>query len=102
MKLPVTRVRRKPGRKPGALVKKALAIVQGSNMELSAKRVADLMENGGFVFETNDKEIAVSKALRKLAKEGKIASRRSGLGKKPALLYRPIGPALVPVQEKAQ
>ncbi len=98
MKLPVTR---KPGRKPGALVKEALTVVQSGTTEVSAKRVTEIMERRGFVFETNDKEIAVSKALRKLAKEGIIEKRRSGLGKKSALLYKPIGPSLVPVQEKA-
>jgi hypothetical protein len=91
-----TRRGRPPKRKRGSLKTKALEIVRKSTGPLSAKAVAEAMESEGFSFEAQDKFIAVSKALRSLAKATKI-HYKPGDRPKAAIMYSRL-PSLVPVQ----
>jgi hypothetical protein len=88
------------GRGKRGLKKKALDIVKRSTAPLSAKEVAEAMEREGFTFESVDKAVAVSKALRTLAKSQKIGHKK-GDRPKDAIMYTRL-PTLVPVQERTQ
>src|SRR5258708_37218476 len=78
---------RRRKQKRGTLKKKALEIVKKSTRPLTARDVAAAMEAEGFDFESDDKTVAVSKALRTLARATKIDHRKSGEGAKSAILY---------------
>jgi Fe2+ or Zn2+ uptake regulation protein len=100
-KLALTAPKRKAGRKPGPLAEKAFDIVIGSMRELSAKQVFAILESDGISIKGRDRAVTVSKVLRQLAKAGRISSRRSGPGKKAAILYQSNAIAQsFPVQEK--
>jgi hypothetical protein len=90
------------GRGRGELAKAALQIVSDSPKELSAREVADRLTAQGFDFgeASKPKEIVISKALRRLAVQKAVVSRRSGPGKKSAILYR--SPMLLPLEDSAQ
>ena len=103
LKLPVTAPKKKVGRKPGPLAEKAFEVVKNAMAEISARDVAAKLQESGFVFRVRDREVATSKALRKLAKQGKLATKRSGPGKKSAILYMSNAIAQsFPVQETTQ
>ena len=88
LKLPVTAPKQKAGRRPGPLAEKAFTVVRNSMSELSAKDVLALLESEGVSISGKDKAVTVSKVLRQLAKAGRISPRRSGPGKKAAILYQ--------------
>jgi hypothetical protein len=80
--------KKKSGRQPGPLVKKALDIVINSMTEVTAKDVLFKLLADGVAVPGKDKAVTVSKILRKLAQAGKISSRPSGPSKKAAILYQ--------------
>jgi hypothetical protein len=93
--------KKKSGRQPGPLVKKAFDIVINSMTEVTAKDVLAKLEADGVAVAGKDKAVTVSKVLRKLAQVGKISARRSGPGKKAAILYQSNALAQsFPVQEQ--
>jgi hypothetical protein len=93
------RRQRNPRRKHGALIRATADIVKGSLMPISAKDVTSKLEQSGFQFDAENKQVAVSKALRALAKKGKIEAQKNGHGPKAPLFYSKNGANLFPVQE---
>jgi hypothetical protein len=71
------------------LVREAVAVVQHSTGLVSARHVADQMEQNGFKFTSKDKYLAVSKVLRRMAKQGAIEAR-AGLTPKAPIMYARI------------
>ena len=101
-KLALKHAKNRVGRKPGPLSRQAKKVVINAMREVSAKDVvAQLEDDGTLVKGAPRNAVKVSKLLRKLAKDGEIASRRSGPGKKSAILYQSNALAQsFPVQEK--
>jgi Fe2+ or Zn2+ uptake regulation protein len=94
-------VSKRLGRKPSALVTHCFDTVVNSMERLSAKQVTTKLISEGVKIKAQDPEIAVSKVLRKLAKQGRIHSQRSGKGKRSAFLYQSNALAQTfPVQEE--
>ena len=90
------------GRKRGPLVDRVFAIVDRSDKYLVSSEITEQMENEGFEsFPSEDHEkrkVAVSKALRGLAAEGKIDHKQEGHAKS-AILYRRL--TQVPVRDSS-
>jgi hypothetical protein len=87
--------------KRGTLPLAAMDVLKESPRSMSARDVMHALEAKGFQFEASNHHVSVSKALRSLAKKGKIEKERSGPGKA-ALLYKRKSTVLFPVQERAQ
>jgi hypothetical protein len=79
----------------GELQQAAFNVVKNAMSPLSAKRVAELMEANGFQFEAVDRQIAVSKVLRKLKDQQRIAGKKINSGGKSAFVYSAIAQASV-------
>jgi hypothetical protein len=82
----------KPARKRGALVRAVFEVTRRATSPMSAKGVTEALESNGFAFGAQDRQVAVSKALRTLWKQNKIEAEQNG-GKKSAIFYRPKGSA---------
>jgi hypothetical protein len=95
-----TRLRRRRKEKRGTLVRAAFNVVKNSSDLVSAKKVASVLESEGYTFEAKDKCVAVSKALRTLARDQKIKQVRTGSNPKAPILYGPMNSSLFPVQER--
>jgi hypothetical protein len=84
----------------GALERKVFEVVKGKATSVTAKDVTRMMEAEGFSFAAEDHQVAVSKALRQLAKKNKIHAERNGHAKAP-IIYTFL-PHQVPVRENAR
>lgn len=80
--------RRGGRRKSKKLVRVALEVVQRSEGPVSARHVADQMEQEGFRFSAGNKYIAVSKALRRMADEKEIHAETGPTPKAPIMYSR--------------
>jgi hypothetical protein len=85
----------------GDLVRKVFDVVQIKAAPVTAKDVTQAMEAEGFPFDADDPQIAVSKALRQLAKQKKIHAEK-GAHAKAAIIYNAFLSHQVPVRENAR
>ena len=79
------RSKRGNGRK---MTRRAVEIVNGSLLPITARDVADKMTNEGFNFKSGNKYIAVSKALRRVSEDNEINAQPGPSPKSPILYSR--------------
>jgi hypothetical protein len=84
--LPLTKKTGKRKSRNPKMLREALKVVLESSIPVSARHVADHMEKHGFRFTTKDKNLAVSKVLRRIASQGAIEAR-PGLTPKAPIMY---------------
>ncbi|MGA9063440.1 MAG: hypothetical protein WB341_17485 [Terracidiphilus sp.] len=91
---------RKTNKKRGALERKVLEVVKKRAAPVTAKMVTQIMEDERFSFAAENHQVAVSKALRQLAKKTKLNAQQNGHAKDP-IIYTYPALRQVPVRETA-
>jgi hypothetical protein len=82
----ISEPRRRYKRHGGSLVESALEAVKRLGSPVTARSVAEELEKNGYRFHASNKNVAVSKVLRALHKEGRLTAVK-GEHEKAAILY---------------
>jgi hypothetical protein len=91
--------RKKYTRRGGSLLDHVEKSLRDYCEQTTAKELAQYMAASGIKFKARDPEIAVSKALRHLAKMGRINAQRGGHSKAP-IIYWSLQPTVIRASEQ--